>query len=111
MKNYKVSKTIYIIKNLKKLKTEERLAIVLKNNNAENLEGNFLTECLKINIRKKKFFSNHYLNCYTDKHSYIHLNRLPVFGVGMLKDNLFPKLYLVSCLTNKALSGEGMRSY
>ena len=38
MKNYKIIKTIYIIKNLKKLKTELRLAIVLKNYNAKNLE-------------------------------------------------------------------------
>ena len=60
MKNYKVITTIYIIKNFKKPKGEyKRLAIVLQNYNAENLECNFLTECLKINILKKKFFSCH----------------------------------------------------
>ena len=60
MKNYKVITTIYIIKNFKKLKEEyKRLAIVLKTYNAENLECNFLTECLKINILKKKFFLCH----------------------------------------------------
>ena len=69
MKNYKLIKTIYIIKNLKKLKTELRLAIVLKNYNAKNLEDNFVTECLKINSRKKKFFSYYYLNCSTDNQS------------------------------------------
>ena len=44
MKNYKVITTIYIIKNFKKLKREWRLALVLKNYNVENLEGNFLTD-------------------------------------------------------------------